>query len=78
MVVVDKGPRQKAPIKIDAPVRGGYGELLSNWKWFFFIPLFFIIFPMAQAARTFSDIWITRYTPTTHTHTHIHGFLKIE
>lgn len=64
MVVVDKGPRQKAPISIDAPVQGAYTELLKYWQWFYFIPIFLILFTGAICSRVFGDIWITRYAHT--------------
>jgi hypothetical protein len=62
VVVTSQAPRKKPPTKLEDGARGGYWELFMNWNPMFALPSFLIIFPAAQAARTFSDIWISQWT----------------
>jgi hypothetical protein len=54
--------RQKPPVKLEDGAKGGYWELLVNWTPWRILPIFLMVFPAAQGARTFSDIWISQWT----------------
>jgi hypothetical protein len=63
-VVVDsyKGPRLKAPVELSKAPKGGYGEIISRWRWYLIVPWFLFMCCAAQSARTWSDIWISQWT----------------
>ena len=63
-VVVDsqKGPRLKAPVEVSKAPKGGYGELIARWRWYFVVPWFLFMCCATQSARTWSDIWISQWT----------------
>ncbi len=62
VVVTSQEPRKKPPTKLEDGAKGGYWELFMNWNPLIALPVFLIIFPAAQASRTFSDIWISQWT----------------
>jgi hypothetical protein len=68
-VVVDsyKGPRLKAPVELSKAPKGGYGEMITRWRWYFIIPWFLFMCCAAQSARTWSDIWISQWTANKNT-----------
>jgi hypothetical protein len=53
---------KKPPVKLEDGAKGGYWELLANWTLLRILPVFLIVFPAAQGARAFSDIWISQWT----------------
>ena len=63
-VVVDsyKGPRLKAPVELSKAPKGGYGEMITRWRWYLIVPWFLFMCCAAQSARTWSDIWISQWT----------------
>jgi hypothetical protein len=62
VVVSSSEPRKKPPTNLETAARGGYMELIYNWRWFIALFVFLVCFPAPQAARTFSDIWISQWT----------------